>query len=246
LVGIIMQASPDLLLSNHVHACVADQYLVFLDLKRNEYSCLDRASTRTLCGRLAGLSLTPDSAGGADGPDVPADLDALVQSLSARELLTTDVSRGHSVGVARSLDARADMTRNLNASSICTARYIPSVLLSCWLTARKLRHQPIQQIVEGVRSKRKRAAPGDVRSRAAIAELVVAFGAARRLSPQRPVCLFDSLALAEFLAMNEFFPSLVFGVRMNPFSAHCWLQDAQTVLNDVIDNTSTYAPILIA
>lgn len=241
-----MQASPDLFLSTHVHACVADQYLVFLDLKRNEYSCLDRTTTRALCGRLAGLTLPHNSARGGDWLDEPTELDALVNSLSARELLTTDVSLGHRVGVDRSLNARADMTRNLSASSMCTARHIPNVLLSCWVTARKLKQEPIQQIVEAVRSKRKRAARDDARQRGAITELLFAFMAARRLSPQRPVCLFDSLALAEFLAMNEFFPALVFGVRMNPFSAHCWLQEAQTVLNDTIDNTSTYAPILIA
>jgi len=38
---------------------------------------------------------------------------------------------------------------------------------------------------------------------------------------------------------------LVIGVRINPFSAHCWCQDGAVVLNDRYDNVRTYQPILI-
>jgi hypothetical protein len=74
--------------------------------------------------------------------------------------------------------------------------------------------------------------------------LVAAFQRLRPLYPRAYLCLFDSLALLEFLAGYRILPRVVFGVVGDPFHAHCWLQDGSTVINDELERVNRYKPIL--
>ena len=58
-------------------------------------------------------------------------------------------------------------------------------------------------------------------------------------------CLLDSLAMMKFLGRRGLYPKLVFGVTGEPFTAHCWLQAGQTLLNDNVGNTRAYTPIKV-
>lgn len=75
--------------------------------------------------------------------------------------------------------------------------------------------------------------------------LVSAFRSLRPLYPRRYLCLFDSLALLEFLAPHRLFPRWVFGVIADPFSAHCWLQAGSIVINDQIERVRRYTSIMV-
>jgi hypothetical protein len=79
---------------------------------------------------------------------------------------------------------------------------------------------------------------------ARVISLAAAFNQARRSVPLAPRCLMDALALLDFLGSRQAFPGLVFGVRLNPFGAHCWVQSGDTVLNDRVDHTGLHTPIL--
>ena len=74
--------------------------------------------------------------------------------------------------------------------------------------------------------------------------LVHDFLSLRPLFPRKYLCLFDSLALLEFLSKYGLHPSWVFGVQPDPFEAHCWLQHQDTILNDTVEVVSTYTPIM--
>lgn len=54
----------------------------------------------------------------------------------------------------------------------------------------------------------------------------------RPFSPGARVCLVDSLALARFLLSRGVHSEFVFGVRVRPFSAHCWIEAHGAALND--------------
>lgn len=54
----------------------------------------------------------------------------------------------------------------------------------------------------------------------------------RPFSPGARVCLLDSLALARFLLSRGVHSEFVFGVRVRPFSAHCWIEAHGAPLND--------------
>lgn len=68
---------------------------------------------------------------------------------------------------------------------------------------------------------------------------------ARRLVPLPKNCLLDSLALDRWLGGPEPGRHLVFGVTVEPFLAHCWLQSPTMILNDNYDHVRRYTPILV-
>jgi hypothetical protein len=74
--------------------------------------------------------------------------------------------------------------------------------------------------------------------------VIAAFKNLRPLYPRPYLCLFDSLALLEFLASYGSFPRVVFGVVADPFQAHCWLQEGNVVLDDDLERVGRYKPIL--
>jgi hypothetical protein len=63
--------------------------------------------------------------------------------------------------------------------------------------------------------------------------------------PIAPKCLPDTLVLRDWLARAGLGPALVFGVRMDPFGAHCWLQSGSLVLNDAVDRIAAFTPVLV-
>lgn len=73
--------------------------------------------------------------------------------------------------------------------------------------------------------------------------------AARRfwaLSPWLPFegeCLVRSALLVSYLRRCGLSASWVFGVRLWPFSAHCWVQVDAVCLNDDVERLAAYAPI---
>ncbi len=76
-------------------------------------------------------------------------------------------------------------------------------------------------------------------------ELIGRFLAARTLVPITPSCLLDSLALGRWLRRRSTRPALVFGVKLDPFAAHCWLQAGDLLLNDAPDRVAEFTPILV-
>ncbi|MFN7166777.1 MAG: lasso peptide biosynthesis B2 protein [Pannonibacter sp.] len=59
-------------------------------------------------------------------------------------------------------------------------------------------------------------------------------------------CLPRSLLLLAYLALRGVRADLVFGVRLSPFMAHCWVQQGRTVLNDHLENTASFTQIFAA
>ena len=108
-----------------------------------------------------------------------------------------------------------------------------------------VKRQPLASIIDGLVSRKasSKCRPGSV-SEAHVA-LAATFNAARRLAPVKPSCLPDSLALLTCLARRDLAADLVFGVKLHPFSAHCWVQAGDLVLNDAIDQVTVHTPILV-
>lgn len=71
------------------------------------------------------------------------------------------------------------------------------------------------------------------------------FEAARWRIPLARHCLTDSLALLHFLRRRSLSANLLFGVKLHPFAAHCWLQDGQMVLNDDSETAQGFTPVLV-
>jgi len=77
-------------------------------------------------------------------------------------------------------------------------------------------------------------------------ELVLAFIFLRPVLFAGPdTCVLNALAFLDFLACYGWYPSWVWGVKSVPFSAHCWVQEGQVVLNDLTERVRGYTPILV-
>lgn len=72
------------------------------------------------------------------------------------------------------------------------------------------------------------------------------FLAARRMVPVRPNCLTDTLALVRFLRSRGFSPTIIFGVKLHPFSAHCWAEEDGLLLNEARDVAAQFIPVFAA
>lgn len=68
-----------------------------------------------------------------------------------------------------------------------------------------------------------------------------------RLQPWLPIegeCLVRSALLVHALHRQGLRADWVFGVRLFPFMAHCWVQVGDTCLNDDVERLSAYQPLL--
>ncbi|MCM8731096.1 lasso peptide biosynthesis B2 protein [Hephaestia sp. GCM10023244] len=75
--------------------------------------------------------------------------------------------------------------------------------------------------------------------------LAQAFRTAGILLKAEGKCLPRTMAFARACRRRGYDVNLVIGVSINPFTAHCWAQAGDVVLNDTIDRTSNFQPIFI-
>lgn len=78
-----------------------------------------------------------------------------------------------------------------------------------------------------------------------VIEEAAAFRRVRLYVPVGMRCLVDSVALARFLRRRKRNVHVVFGVAVDPFSAHCWVQAGDIVLNDTLGNVTSHTPIRV-
>ena len=64
--------------------------------------------------------------------------------------------------------------------------------------------------------------------------------------PGQGLCLYRAYTLRRFLRSGGLDADWVFGVRTWPFSAHCWLQAGDLLLDDDLDRVALYTPILVS
>lgn len=91
-------------------------------------------------------------------------------------------------------------------------------------------------------AKHHREVTGDERD---LVDLAAAYAAARLLVPLAPKCLLDSLALFRLLVTHNMSPTFIFGVRLTPFAAHCWLQSSTVVLTGTAEDARNFTPIMV-
>ena len=242
------------LLAPHVHLCVTDDHAVLLDLKRDKYIGVGRAQMRALHQRVKGWPAVPPASGETAPLPAASSADTLLSRMLASGMLTTDAARGKEAVPASMPRPQATLAEVDPASSgdlfdtrpALSARHVLNFLLACTMARLSLRFRSIASVV--ARAAARKARHGRTR-------LGVDMEAARRhvaayvylrplLFTAKDACLFDALALTNYLARFGIFATWVFGVQTGPFAAHSWVQHDDVVLNDTPDNVRRYAPIL--
>lgn len=230
--------------AKHVFACAEGEHVILLDLRGDEYLCLPRAQLEAQgalsTGRLA------KSLAGAD-QEATVEYSALLEDLLVQGLLTENASERNPAVVVGAEHVRASIAvaRNRHGQKLDWL-YLPRFLLAVRAASQCLRSMPLELVVAKVAKRRiEHLGRGDETDIARCSRLVAAFGRLRPFILRQAVCLFDSLALLDFLARCGQFPNWVFGVQTGPFSAHCWVQAGQTVLNDSVEQVAAYTPIMV-
>src|SRR5262249_42953237 len=122
-------------------------------------------------------------------------------------------------------------------------------LLAALRTSLQLRRKSLDRIINRERRLKEKARSSPTNFAATAERLERCMATFLRLRPliftAHDRCLFDSLALKEFLRLHGIFPDLIFGVRSDPFSAHCWLQHREIVINDDPENVQDFTPIMV-
>jgi hypothetical protein len=72
-------------------------------------------------------------------------------------------------------------------------------------------------------------------------DLASRFLAARKLVPIKRNCLLDSLSLVRWLGGGQ----ILFGVKLHPFAAHCWVQSGALILNDLTENVAAFTVVRV-
>ena len=231
-------------MADDAYACLANRHLVFADLRSDQYRCLNRNNTATLvhafpgfqgAGALQGITTTATDA---------AELERIMNGLSKAGLVS-NLATGRPFAPIRipapSISLAGDMSYPIPRFRL---HHFISFVYTSIKASGKLRLQSIQRTVRQVEVRRHRLRAKECCSRDSMHELCLIFHCMRPYYARSYLCRFDSLALIEFLAPHHCFPLWVFGVRCEPFGAHCWVQDDEYVLNDSVEVVQQYTPIM--
>jgi hypothetical protein len=215
-------------LADGVRFCETSGRFIFLDLARDRYSCLPAEAEPSFRRLVLGARLT------SNDRQVLGDLarDGLLRPSRRRPpLAPPDLSApdGTLVFTDREVD-RAMLVR---------------ALWRLGAAAVELRIRPLSRIVRRL-ERRKRLLPGyseDIRT--ALLEVAAAFRRTELFAAPLDRCLPRSIAAFEALIDRRVPASLVFGVRLQPFGAHCWVQHCRTLVNESVDQVRNFTPILV-
>lgn len=209
--------------------CVIDGCAIFLDVDADRYFLLPDRLERAFLAY-------------ACNPDVPhdglrelADLEILTPSST-----TTELPRDH---IAPRMSALELPPR----ASQPVVLHVPEVWADVWRCRRMLKTELFRDVLDAIIEYREKhdAAAIHPQEQKRLLQHTDIFRRARLHVPIAPRCLLDSLALTRFLARRQHRGDIVFGVTREPFTAHCWVQAGDLVLNDTLGSARAHTAIRV-
>lgn len=230
-------------LADDIFSCISDGRMVFLDLPRNKYLCLNKQNTQAA---LQLLTSTPATSSAKDETATITDIRRVAEALKGGGLIVQHVlSRGAAKGASLQ-KARFSLLQEKAKSKVTfPSHYWGTFLLETLTTSMKLRWYSLHRIVEALRLRQQLRGDAQTFDIEKLEKVVAAYHQMRPYDASQSRCLYDSLVLIGFLAHYRIYPRLVFGVTAEPFGAHCWLQRDHYVLNDSVEYVNAFAPIMI-
>lgn len=218
-------------LGDDLYYCIANHKVVLLDLQANRLFCLPPAIDAAF-QRLANSAPITDTDIITLGPLVTCGAlrDAPCQGLAGPK--------------PRPVMPLRDLPDGSLPRATCPGT--TAALVRQMITMAELRLRPIHRVLADLRARKGRnPCPLDILADARARRSLAAMLATRRFIATQDKCLRWSVALARHLGAGSAYPDLVFGIRMQPFGAHAWVQTGDVVLNDGADHAMQYSPILV-
>lgn len=206
-------------LAPHIHAAFIGERAIVLDVTADRYRMLSESASAALRAL----------------DDKVDDLDAGRRALEAAGIITMGQGGLAFTQVPQVTSSITELDPMPGAGA--PLRTVAHALLAVMI---RLRFRGLAAVLADVRSHRL----NDEVVGATVISLAQAYARQRRRLPFHQVCLADSVALHRLLSSRGKPSTLVIGVRLDPFAAHCWLQSDTVVLNDSCDTVSRFTPIL--
>lgn len=212
--------------------CRVDAQLVFLDVANDRYFRLPAAMEHALTSHLE------------SGTAPSADVSGLV---FRGILVEADAPAMPALSIPRAMHSAME-TPALRRTLRC--RDLLDVLCLVAFARFQLKFGSLKAAIEGFRARSRSATPAQPihgsDTELQLLDAAARFRAARLFVPIEMRCLLDSIAMIRFLHRRGLHAHIVFGVALDPFSAHCWVQAGDLVLNDTVGNVDAHTPILVA
>ncbi len=211
--------------------CEVGGHLIFLDTAKDQYFRLDSTTERSLRDHLR------------DGAPLSSNLAPFVTSGFLTE--QGDAAHPSSIPIERPLASAIECSQS-NDERLSTRTFIEVIWTVARMKRRLEKHQ-FKSVLEGELVYR-RAHPSARASTSRPLEALAIqasnqFLTARRYVPIEPRCLLDSLCLLHFLSRRSLPARVIFGVTLEPFAAHCWVQTGRVALNETLGIANAHTPI---
>ena len=212
--------------------CQVDEHFVFLDIDNDRYFSLPYSMERALASYLE-ENRTPE-----------LDIGGLIE----RGILVDQRSAPTGNRASTKHAARSAMEADIPAQKL-RPFVLLEVLAIVLRTRLELKLFTLKHVLDGLGTRR-RLPVTQITPLATILEhklsnAAAIFRHARLYVPVDMQCLLDSIAMAKFLRRRRLHAHVVFGVALDPFSAHCWVQLDDYVLNDTVGNVNSHTPIRV-
>lgn len=218
-------------LRDGVSFCVASGRVIFLDVVADRYFCLRMEAERVF------LSLVDEKPGTADAAEL--------KRLVSKGLL---IEANGASGLEPCKPVEPAGASFLEEPVIPASFWqIAAAFLELASANALLRRRGLSGAIAAVVAAKQRNRPStDATAVAAVAATIAtAFAQTGFIATTHDKCLPRSLAVMRRLARRGVRGTLVMGVKLAPFRAHCWVQYDSTLINDRIDNVHDFTPILV-
>ena len=241
----------DYVVPDYIYTCATEAGVVMLDARRGKYSMVPSDRARSLEGVVRGW------------PALPMMATPLVkfvaghQTAPSSSLLNSLVDGGMVMPVAVSplrVCERAIPVAQEALLDAMAAREQPRIhgrdvvmfFRSVTYATVMLKWRPFEALLCNFRQRKGCGTTGAVtRSIAQIRERFRVFCWLRPFAyAESDACLFDSVALMDFLYRQGVLADFFIGVRIRPFVAHSWVQAQGFALNGLPEYLAAYSPIL--
>lgn len=206
--------------------CRCGDRIILLDLESDRYFGLGHALERAF------INWT-------DHPDAEDCLSDLRPLLDQGLLI-----RANSDARSRSALAAGAITRDVVACASIRQRDVVEALATEFFVRFWLRSRPLASVVERLKRAARQTRKGDADTGRSVGMIAAAFERSALLMGSSDRCLSRALAAMIICRRREIDATLVFGVRINPFGAHCWVQHRSMVLVGGYEQARLFTPIL--
>jgi Transglutaminase-like superfamily len=203
--------------------CRVGEQFVFLDISYGRYFVLSGANNATFADWLAGQKVQSD-----------AQNQLLASGIFIRSEASDELNQGVNIDIPEMC---------LSHSAVAEMRMTLRAVVELRRAKASVKRDKLPDIIAALRLE---PSPTSAISAFRVAERVsAALQRAGRIISTRDACLAKSISAMRMLSGFDSSAKLVFGVRLHPFMAHCWVQNEYGLITDHFDHVESFTPILV-